>query len=155
MPRRLCTIAVCPAAALITVLEKSIGLAYDGPTSTARRSNSEIVCTLQNMVPRTRPTSSWLLISWDQPLSASASCAADETSREVRSSGRRFLRPRYFVASNAGISPPNGQPRPAVLKSSTGLTAGRPEHKERCRLLEESPSAETIPAPVMTTLFLI
>src|SRR5687768_1984196 len=155
MPRKLCMIAVCPAAALITVFEKSIGLAYVGPTSSARRSNCEIVCTLQNIVPSTKPTSSSFLIDSDQPLLFSASCAAEVTSRDVRSSGRRFLRLRYFCASNEGISPPSGQPRPAVLKSSTGLTAPWPEHRANCKLAGESPSEEITPAPVITTLFLI
>src|SRR6185369_5519043 len=117
--------------------------------------NCEMVCTLQNMVPSTNPTSSCFRIDSDQPLSLRASCAADATSREVRSSGRRFLRPRYFCASKEGISPPSGQPRPVVSKSSTGLTALRPEHRDRCRLLGESPSEETTPAPVITTLFLM
>src|SRR6185312_1631923 len=154
-PRRLCTMAVWPAAALITVLEKSIGLAYDGPASRARRSNSEIVCTLQNIVPRTRPTSSPFLISADHSLSSSASCAAEATNREVLSKGRRFLEPRYFVASKSVISLPSGQPNPSVSKSCTGLSALRLSHNERCRLAGESPSDETTPMPVMTTVFLI
>src|SRR5690242_12649381 len=114
-----------------------------------------MVCTLQNIVPSTNPTSSSFLIDSGQPLLFSASCAAEATSRDVRSNGRRFLRPRYFCASNEGISPPSGQPRPVVLKSSTGLTARRPEQSERCRPLDVSPSEEITPAPVMTTLFLI
>ena len=113
-----------------------------------------MVWTLQNIVPKTSPTSRSARISAVQPLASKADCAAEATSREVRSSGRRFLLPRYFCASKPLTSPPSGQPRPAVSKSSIGRTPLRPSHSAACNAAGVSPSDETTPAPVMTTLFI-
>ena len=57
IPRRLCQMAVWLAAELMTVLAKFIGLTQAGPSTRHRRSNSEIVCILPNIVPSTSPTS--------------------------------------------------------------------------------------------------
>src|SRR5205085_8870591 len=95
------------------------------------------------------------LISADQPEAAKANWAAEATRRDVRSSGRRFLWPKYFVASKSTISPPSGHPSSAVLKSVMGLIALRPRHNEPCTRAGESPNGEITPAPVITTRFAI
>src|SRR6185295_6414699 len=150
-PERPCQIAAWPAAALITQFAKSRGLAWEGPSSKLRRSNSAIVRTLQNVVPSASPTPRARPASASSPLASRARAAATRSSRPLRSIGRRLRAPSVAAGSNPRTSHAWRQGRPAVSKRSIGESAEAPARSAAARPSVESASGDTCPAPVTTT----